>query len=67
MDFGTALPIVLGVIGLNIIIRITWAYLENRNNKKNNLNGGFATISERLQRILDKLDQLSLDVRDLKR
>jgi len=63
INFETAVSIVVGVIGLNIIIRIVWAYLENR---KHNPGNHFDAINERLQRILDKLNEIHNDIRDLK-
>jgi len=63
INYEIAIPIVVGVIGLNIITRIIWEYLENR---KHNPNNHFDLINERLQRILDKLEGIHADIRNLR-
>ena len=65
MDYNVIGTIVGGVVGSNILIRIVWSYLENRNNKKYNSNNHFEVVNERLQRILDKLDGIHEDIRRL--
>jgi len=67
MDHNAIGTIVGGVVGSNILIRIVWSYLENRNNKKHNPNNHFEVINERLQRILDKLDGMHEDIRGLRK
>ena len=65
MNYDVIGTIVGGVVGSNILIRIVWSYLENRNNKKYNPNNHFEVVNERLQRILDKLDGIHEDIRRL--
>ena len=67
MDYNAIGTIVGGVVGSNILIRIVWSYLENRNNKKHNPDNYFEVINERLQRILDKLDGIHEDIRELRK
>ena len=67
MDYNAIETIVGGVVGSNILIRIVWSYLENRNNKKHNPDNYFEVINERLQRILDKLDGIHGDIRELRK
>ena len=67
MDHNAIGTIVGGVVGSNILIRIVWSYLENRNNKKHNPDNYFEVINERLQRILDKLDGIHEDIRGLRK
>jgi len=67
MDYNAIETIVGGVVGSNILIRIVWSYLENRNNKKHNPDNYFEVINERLQRILDKLDGIHEDIRELRK
>ena len=67
MDYDVIGTIVGGVVGSNILIRIVWSYLENRNNKKYNSNNHFEVVNERLQRILDKLDGIHEDIRGLRK
>ena len=67
MDYNAIETIVGGVVGSNILIRIVWSYLENRNNKKHNPDNYFEVINERLQRILDKLDGMHEDIRGLRK
>ena len=67
MDYNAIETIVGGVVGSNILIRIVWSYLENRNNKKHNPDNYFEVINERLQRILDKLDGIHEDIRGLRK
>ena len=67
-DHNVIGTIVGGVVGSNILIRIVWSYLENRNNnKKHNPDNYFEVINERLQRILDKLDGIHEDIRGLRK
>jgi len=65
MNYDVIGTIIGGVVGSNILIRIVWSYLENRNNKKYNSNNHFEVVNERLQRILDKLDGIHEDIRRL--
>jgi len=67
MDYNAIGTIVGGVVGSNILIRIVWSYLENRNNTKHNPDNYFEVINERLQRILDKLDGIHEDIRELRK
>ena len=67
MDHNAIGTIVGGVVGSNILIKIVWSYLENRNNKKHNPDNYFEVINERLQRILDKLDGIHEDIRELRK
>jgi len=67
IDYNAIGTIVGGVVGSNILIRIVWSYLENRNNKKHNPDNYFEVINERLQRILDKLDGIHEDIRGLRK
>ena len=67
MDYNAIGTIVGGVVGSNILIRIVWSYLENRNNKKHNPDNYFEVINERLQRTLDKLDGIHEDIRELRK
>jgi len=67
IDYNAIGTIVGGVVGSNILIRIVWSYLENRNNKKHNPDNYFEVINERLQRILDKLDGIHEDIRELRK
>jgi len=67
-NIAQAGAIVFGVVGIQIVIRIIWKYLETR---KNNPNGHFKIICEQLngleKRIIDRLDLLHEDIKDLKR
>jgi len=67
VDYNVIGAIVSGVVGSNILIRIIWSYLENRNSKKRNPNGYIEVVNERLQRILDKLDGIHEDIRELRK
>ena len=65
MNYDVIGTIIGGVVGSNILVKIVWSYLENRNNKKYNPNNHFEVVNERLQRILDKLDGIHEDIRRL--
>ena len=67
MNYDVIGTIIGGVVGSNILIKIVWSYLENRNNKKHNPNNYFEVVNERLQRILDKLDGIHEDIRELRK
>ena len=67
MNYNVIGTIVGGVVGSNILVKIVWSYLESRNNKKHNPNNYFEVVNERLQRILDKLDGIHEDIRELRK
>ena len=68
LGLETAGAIVIGVVGIQVVIRIIWKYLEGR---KNNSNGQFEILYKRLDsledRLIDRLDIIYDGIKELRK